>query len=87
MTQFVACLAERGEALLLRPVCGRRVLEVAVMAAGASREDRALFVRRVAHRDDIVELTARELTDVLRSVRRDVDPDLAHHRNGFGPHV
>ena len=87
MTQLVACLAERGEPLLLRPSCGRRVLEVTMMAAGASREERALFVRRVAHRDDIVELTARELIYVLRSVRRDVDPDLAHHRNGFWPHV
>src|SRR5688572_13069863 len=64
----------------------RRVIEAPVDAFRFAREDRAVLVRVVADRDDVVELLPDEFFHRFRPVSGDIDTYLPHRLDRLRPH-
>ena len=63
-----------------------RVLKWPMQAFRIAGKRRTLLSRFVANRYHDIELLPRELVHGFRPVARDIDPNLAHHSDGFRPH-
>jgi hypothetical protein len=87
LADLVTDAAEESEALLFSTIQCGGILEIAMNGDRAAWKDWAGFLGVVAHRQYVVEPLACEVIHVLRAMAGNVDPDLAHYRDGFGANL
>src|SRR4029079_2308437 len=77
--ELIAGLTECLEPGLLAALDRGRIGDAPVECLERAAKERARFLRLVASRDHDVEMLVGELVDRFAALRRDVEPELAHH--------
>jgi len=83
--QLVADAAEQREPFDLGAVKRGRVVKVMVQPLGCAEEDGTGKAGVVTHGDDVIEALALEVVHVLGTLSRNINPQLAHDGDRFGP--
>ena len=83
VANFVPHPSKHDQALLLRAFTGRRVSEGLVKAFCLAREGRAALSGVIANRQDVIELLALELVDVLGAMIGNINSKLFQNGNRF----
>jgi hypothetical protein len=79
---FIANAPEDFHLLSLQARRVRWIIEAPVMAVHLTRKQRAHLIRLAANRDDRVDRLIEEFIQVLRAVRRNINPDLRQRLDG-----
>lgn len=85
--QLLPNLTEKDEPFLFGTLQRGRIFEVLVNRYGLARKHWAAFLGVVAHRQDVIERLAGEFIHALGAMARNVDAQLAHDCDRFGPNV
>jgi hypothetical protein len=63
------------------------VIEAAMNACTLAGKDWAAFLRVVGYGQAVIELVAGEFVDALGALARNIDAQLVHRGDGFGPDI
>jgi hypothetical protein len=78
---------ECGQSLLLRVFDSCGIFDAPMDTLCFGREERAALLCIVADRNHNIEILSGKFIDGFGPVRRDINTDFTHHRDGFGPHM
>ena len=87
MQNFISDSAKDGEPCLFIRINRRGIFKAPMNSFGVSGKHGALFVRVVTNCDYVIEVFPGEPVHRLRMVTRDINSNLAHCSDCFGPHL
>jgi len=86
-SQFIPHPPKLTEPLLPGPLHRRRIVKTPMQSRRTAKENWTTLLRVIANRNDIVKILSSKLIHMLRLVRRNIDPDLLHHRDSLSPNA